>query len=47
MKCEIWGDNFDYEKDLMNHTITHFYSKPEFLKTKCDECYFWGPMSSH
>ena len=23
--------------------ITHSYSKPEFLKTKCDECDFWGP----
>ena len=43
MKCEICGDNFDCEKDLMNHTITHTYSKPEFLKTKWDEFDFWGP----
>ena len=43
MMCVTCGDQFKNETDLENHMITHFYSKPEFLKTKCDECDFWGP----
>ena len=43
IKCETCGEDFESEKDLKNHMITHSYSKPEFLKCKCDECDFWGP----
>ena len=28
MKCETCGDDFDNEKDLKNHMITHSYTKP-------------------
>ena len=36
IKCETCGEDFESEKDLKNHMITHSYSKPEFLKCKCD-----------
>ena len=43
IKCEICEENFEKEIDLKNHMMTHSYSKPEFLKSKCKECDFWGP----
>ena len=42
IKCEICGDDFDNERDLKNHMITHSYTKPEFSKT---DVIFAGQMS--
>ena len=43
MKCVTCGDHFKNETDLENRMITLSHSKPEFLKTECDECYSLGP----
>ena len=41
--CEICGKEFQNEKDMKDHMISHSYHKSDLLNFKCDECDFWGP----